>query len=138
MRSSFTTRLILSLAAGVVATTMAGASFADGPRTAKPSKLIRYIDNYGTYAVVHYNKAVNNTVDDNPGVMCTGAGQYLLDNPDKIQSFHIDYTTADGKALFVHLLAAAAARKKTQIHASTCDSTNGTGLPNVDSVDTRF
>ena len=137
MRSSVTTRFIGSVAAGVVAATMAGISFADGPRTEKPTRLIRHIDNYGTYAVVHYSKAVDNTVEE-VGVVCTGAGVYSLDDPSKIASFHIDYTTADGKALFVHLLAVAASRKKTRIYASECDVINGTGLPNVDSVDTRF
>ena len=87
-------------------------------------------------------KWVNNTVEDVGTGDCVGAGEYMLEDETKIQSFHIDYNSAAGKALFVHLLAAAAARKKTRIYASSCDQPiptgNGTGLPNVDSVDTRF
>ena len=64
MRSSFTTRFIGSVAAGVVAATMAGISFADGPRTENPTRLIRHIDNNGTYAVVHSSKSVDNTVEE--------------------------------------------------------------------------
>lgn len=131
-------RQLSRLAVGVAAMTLAGSVIAGGLPNVNPKTTIRYIDNYGSYAVVHYNKDVPNDAE-NVGVNgCMGAGDYALPDSTKIRSFVVDYTTAEGKALFVHLLAVAAARKKTTIWASSCDGTLGTGLPVVDSIDTRF
>ncbi len=132
MKEKFLTRLAI----GVAGVSMAVSAAAGGLPNQNPKTMVRYIDNYGTYAVVHLHRDVDNPLG------CTGNDPY--DDPDhnnnKIRSYVIDYSSAEGKALFVHLLAVAAARKRTAINASVCDTgaVANTGLPIVDSVDTRF
>lgn len=98
----------------------------------KPTTLIKHIASYGSYAVINYNKDVTNDFNCFPG------GQYELPNPNKIRTFLIDYSTAEGKSNYVLVMAAAAARKKTLLVASGCDTTFGTGLPIVQEVQTIF
>ena len=53
-------KLIVQLGMGAVSAVMAAASLGASFEKLNPTTSIRYIENYGTYAVVHYNKAVAN------------------------------------------------------------------------------
>jgi hypothetical protein len=108
-----------------------GAQAASVPHS-KPTTLVKHIASFGAYAVVNYSKDVNNDYG------CFPNGEYTLANPNKIRTFLIDYSTADGKSNYVLIMAAAAAKKKTTFIVSGCDSTFGTGLPVISSVETIF
>lgn len=131
-------KLIMQLGLGAMAAMMAAASVGATFEKLNPKTSIRYIENYGTYAVVHYNKAVDNTLACDP--VDDVAYPDPKGDPTKIQAAVINYTTAEGKAMFVQILASAAARKKTHLVVTTCDTgdVNNTGLPIIDSVETRF
>ena len=129
-------KLTVQLGLGAMAAMMAAASLGASFERLNPTTLIRYIENYGTYAVVHYNKGVDNPL----GCDQTGGFPPPRGDNTKVQAFVIDYTSAEGKAKFVQILAAAAARKKTHLVATSCDNgaINNTRLPIVDTVETRF
>jgi hypothetical protein len=131
---NFSKNKIRFILGGALAVFAMGAQAAPVPHS-KPNTLIKHIASYGAYAVVNYSKDVTN--DFGIGG-CSPTGEYALVNPDKIRTFLIDYSTADGKSNYVLIMAAAAAKKKTTLKVSGCDVDFGTGLPVVTSVETIF
>jgi len=117
---------IIQVVTGIAVCAMASSAIAALPYE-RPITTVKHIESYGTYAIVHLSRDVDNTVG------CAGPED---DFPAKLRSFYIDYATPEGRSNYVLVMASATSRKRTGFNVTSCDS--GTNLPSVDSVEVSF